>query len=115
MNRDFIEYIKSLNDNGVHYLVIGGYAVAYHGYPRYTKDLDVWIESSSDNAACMIEALNQFGFGSLGLEENDFLEPDQIVQLGYAPNRIDIITNPPGVDFTQCYASRVVVELMGSR
>jgi len=69
LNQDFKEFIQSLNDNQVRYLVIGGYALAVHGHPRYTKDMDVWIESSPDNAAKMVSALEQFGFGSLGLKE----------------------------------------------
>lgn len=109
LNRDFREFIQSLNDNHVRYLVIGGYAVALHGYPRYTKDIDVWLEMNAGNAANMVKALEQFGFGSLGLEVADFLEPAQIIQLGYPPARIDLITTPPGVDFESCYASRVEV------
>lgn len=109
LNQDFKEFIQSLNDNHVRYLVIGGYAVALHGYPRYTKDIDIWIDMSPDNAANMVRALKQFGFGSLGLKAADFLVPDQIIQLGYPPNRIDLMTTPPGVDFETCYASRVRV------
>jgi len=103
LNQDFKEFIQSLNDNHVRYLVIGGYAVALHGYPRYTKDIDVWIDMNPDNAAKMVRALKQFGFGSLGLKAADFLVPDQIIQLGYPPNRIDLMTTPPGVDFETCY------------
>jgi predicted nucleotidyltransferase len=109
LNQDFREFIQSLNDNHVRYLVIGGYAVALHGYPRYTKDMDVWIEMSPANAANLLKALEQFGFGSLGLQAADFLVPDQVIQLGYPPNRIDLITSAPGVDFDSCYASRVEV------
>ncbi len=109
LNQDFKEFIQSLNDNHVRYLVIGGYAVALHGYPRYTKEIDIWIEMSPENAAKMVRALKQFGFGSLGLKAADFLVPDQIIQLGYPPNRIDLMTTPPGVDFETCYASRVKV------
>jgi predicted nucleotidyltransferase len=109
LNQDFKEFIQSLNDNHVRYLVIGGYAVALHGYPRYTKDIDIWIDMNPDNAAKMVRALKQFGFGSLGLKTADFLVPDQIIQLGYPPNRIDLMTTPPGVDFETCYASRVKV------
>jgi predicted nucleotidyltransferase len=109
LNQDFKEFIQSLNDNHVRYLVIGGYAIALHGYPRYTKDIDIWIDMSPDNAANMVRALKQFGFGSLGLKAADFLVPDQIIQLGYPPNRIDLMTTPPGVDFETCYASRVRV------
>jgi phage replication-related protein YjqB (UPF0714/DUF867 family) len=81
LNQDFKEFIQSLNDNQVRYLVIGGYAVAFHGYPRYTKDIDIWVEMSQDNAANLIEALKQFGFGSLNLQVSDFLDPDQVIQL----------------------------------
>jgi hypothetical protein len=113
LNKDFREFIKSLNDNQVRYLVVGGYAVALHGYPRYTKDLDIWIEMSHANAEHAIKALVQFGFASLGLKESDFLVPDQIIQLGYAPNRIDLISTLPGVEFDGCYGSRVDVDLEG--
>ena len=83
--------------------------MALHGYPRYTKDIDVWIEMSAENAANVVEALDQFGFGSLGLKATDFLVPDQVIQLGYPPARIDLITTPPGVEFEDCYESRVEV------
>lgn len=113
LNQDFKEFIQSLNNNGVRYLVIGGYAVAFHGHPRYTKDLDVWISMSPENAANMVKALGEFGFGSLGLKADDFASPDQIVQLGYPPSRIDIITTPSGVDFDTCYKARAQTEIDG--
>jgi len=113
LNRDFREFIQSLNGNDVRYLVVGGYAVAFHGHPRYTKDLDIWIELSAENASRMVKALEQFGFESLGLTEGDFQVPDQVVQLGYPPNRIDIVATPDGVDFATCYASRVQSEIDG--
>ena len=108
LNQDFKEFFISLNANQVQYLVIGGYAVAFHGHPRYTKDIDVWIARDPENAQRMIAALDDFGFGSLGLEASDFLEPDQIIQLGYPPNRIDILLSIAGVDFASCFASRVI-------
>ncbi len=111
LNQDFKEFVRSLNDNHVRYLVVGGYAVAFHGYPRYTKDIDIWIEPSPVNAANVVRALEQFGFASLGLKEADFLTHDQIIQLGYPPSRIDLISTLPGVDFVSCYASRVQVEI----
>ena len=114
LNQDFQEFIQSLNDNQVRYLVVGGYAVALHGHPRYTKDIDVWIEISPDNAKKMVKALDQFGFASLGLREEDFLVPDQIIQLGYPPSRIDVISTLEGVDFESCYASRVKVVIDGT-
>jgi hypothetical protein len=111
LNPDFKEFIKSLNDNGVRYLVVGGYAVALHGYPRYTKDMDVWVEMTAENASKIVKALNQFGFGSLDLKESDFIVPDQIVQLGYPPRRIDILTTLPGVEFSECFPLHVMVNI----
>jgi len=113
LNQDFKEFIESLNDNGVRYLVVGGYAVALHGYPRYTKDIDVWVEMTAENASKILEALNQFGFGSLGVKESDFTLPDQMLQLGHPPRRIDILTSLPGVEFSECYPSRTTVKVDG--
>ena len=113
LSQDFREFIQSLNDNQVRYLVIGGYAVALHGYPRYTKDIDIWIEMTPTNAANMLKALEQFGFASLNLQAEDFLTPDQVIQLGYPPSRIDLITTPDGVDFATCFADHLEVELDG--
>jgi len=76
LNQDFKEFIQSLNDNEVRYLVVGGYAVALHGYPRYTKDMDIWVDMTSDNASKILKALDQFGFGSLEVKESDFTVPD---------------------------------------
>ncbi|OGW16289.1 MAG: hypothetical protein A2Y48_09095 [Nitrospirae bacterium RIFCSPLOW2_12_42_9] len=113
LSKDFKEFIELLNENNVRYLVVGGYAVAFHGHPRYTKDLDIWVELSPDNANKIIDALKKFGFGSLGLKPNDFLESDQIIQLGYPPNRIDILTTLQGLNFEDCYKSRVEIEIQG--
>jgi hypothetical protein len=109
LNPDFREFLKLLNESNVRYLVVGGYAVAFHGHPRYTKDLDVWIELSPDNADKILQALKKFGFGSLGLKREDFLERDQIIQLGYPPNRIDILTTLKDLDFEDCYKVKVEV------
>lgn len=106
LDQDFKEFIKSLNDNDVRYLVVGGYAVAFHGHPRYTKDIDIWVESEPSNAQKIIAALVQFGFSSLDLKAEDFLAEDQIIQLGYPPSRIDIITTLVAVDFEECFANR---------
>ena len=110
---DLKEFIQLLGDNSVRYLIVGGYAVAFHGHPRYTKDLDIWIHLEPSNAARIVAALRQFGFGSLDLQPADFLSVDQIIQLGYPPNRIDLLTTLPGVDFDECYKGRVVVEVDG--
>ena len=113
LSKDFKEFIELLNENKVRYLVVGGYAVAFHGHPRYTKDLDVWIELSPDNANNILNALKKFGFGSLGLKPDDFLESDQIIQLGYPPNRIDILTSLKDLIFRDCYKAKVEVEIQG--
>jgi hypothetical protein len=110
LNRDFKEFIESLNSNNVRYLIVGGYAVAFHGHPRYTKDLDVWIESSEKNAEKILQALEDFGFGALDLTSEDFLQVGQVIQLGYPPNRIDLLNSPSGVDFAECYESRIEIE-----
>jgi predicted nucleotidyltransferase len=111
LNQDFKEFIQSLNDNHVRYLVVGGYAVALHGHPRYTRDMDIWIEMKPENAANLVTALEKFGLGSLGLKAEDFLVPGQVAQLGQPPNRIDLLCTISGVDFAACYESRVTVEV----
>ena len=113
LSKDFKEFIELLNEHSVKYLVVGGYAVAFHGYPRYTKDIDIWIELSLENADKILKALNEFGFGSLDLTPDDFLESDQIIQLGYPPNRIDILTTLKDLKFEDCYNARVEVEILG--
>lgn len=113
LSKDFIEFIELLNAHNVRYLVVGGYAVALHGHPRYTKDLDVWIELSPKNAENIINALEEFGFGSLGLTPEDFLERDQIIQLGYPPNRIDILTTLKDIQFNDCYKEKVEIQIQG--
>ncbi len=113
LNNDFREFIASLNESNGRYLIVGGYAVGFHGYPRYTKDLDVWIEISDENAENIVRALNEFGFGAIGFTANDFLKPDEFTQLGYPPNRIDLITSCEGVDFSTCYANKMQIEIDG--
>lgn len=106
LNEDFKEFIALLNANGVKYLVVGGYAVAFHGYPRYTKDLDFWIWADSDNAERLIKTLHDFGFTELKLQPSDFLNTRNVIQLGYPPNRIDLITEVSGLDFENAYQNR---------
>jgi hypothetical protein len=103
--KDFKEFIELLNKNKVRYIIIGGYAVVYHGYVRSTNDIDIWIDIHRDNIKRVIKALDEFGFSSLNIREADF-SPNQIIQLGYPPNRIDLMTTPAGIDFETCYKSR---------
>jgi predicted nucleotidyltransferase len=103
--KDFKEFIESLNKNDVRYVVIGGYAVVYHGYVRSTNDIDIWVDIHEDNINKILKALDDFGFSSLNLKAQDF-SPNQIIQLGFPPNRIDLISTPAGVDFDTCYDTR---------
>ncbi len=113
LDPDFNEFIASCTAHDVRYLIVGGYAVAAHGHPRYTKDLVVWILTSPDNANRLVDALDDFGFGSLGLTPDDFTEPDTVIQLGYPPKRIDIITSATGIDFAASYPQRTEIALGG--
>jgi hypothetical protein len=113
LNPDFKEFLQLLNDNKVRYLVIGGFAVAFHGYPRFTKAIDIWLWLNPENAKNVVKTLDDFGFKPLGLTINDFLESDIVIQLGHPPNRIDLILNAPGVDFDDCYRSRIEEEIDG--
>jgi hypothetical protein len=108
---DFREFAACANARDVRFLIVGGQAVAFHGHPRYTKDLDVWIERTPENARRLIRALEDFGFASLELEAQDFLESDQVIQLGYAPVRIDLLTSVKGRTFSDCYPRRKVQEV----
>ena len=92
LNQDFQEFIELFISHNVRFMIVGGYAVAAHGHPRYTKDLDVWVWADPKNADRVVSALAEFGFGELGLTAGDFLRPDSVVQLGHEPQRIDILT-----------------------
>lgn len=113
LDPNFNEFVELLLDNEVRFLVVGGYAVAAHGHPRYTGDLDIWILTSAENAERLLGALYAFGFGSVGLALSDFTQRDQVVQLGYPPFRIDLLTSLDGVRFEECYDRRVDVILGG--
>lgn len=106
ISRDLREFIALLNSNAVEYLVVGAYAVGWHGYPRYTGDLDILVRMGRENAERLIAALKQFGFGSLGLDAAAFLKEDVIVQLGRPPNRIDLLTSISGVTFDEAWNTR---------
>ena len=107
IEKDFKEFIGLLNKNKVKYLIVGGFAVAYYATPRYTKDIDVFIDTSQENSIRLMNTLNRFGFRNIGLKEEDFQKSDQIIQLGYAPVRIDIITSIVGVEFENAWMKKV--------
>jgi len=113
LDRDFREFIELFTANDVRFLIVGGYAVAAHGLPRYTGDLDAWVWVDGENAARIVRSLEAFGFSNLGLTEEDFNQPDRVVQLGYPPYRIDILTSIEGVEFDGAWERRVVVPLDG--
>ncbi len=113
LTSDFKEFAALLNSNQVEYLIVGGYALAAYGHPRYTGDLDFWVGTNPDNADRLLAALGQFGFGALGIRKEDFISPNQVIQLGYPPGRIDLLTSIDGVDFVDCYTRRMVVEIDG--
>ncbi len=113
LDPDFREFVASFNDHEVRYLVVGGYALAAHGMPRATGDLDAWVWVGGDNAERILAALTAFGFGALGLEVADFARADSIVQLGYPPYRIDILTSIDGVEFDDAWSRRLSVDVGG--
>lgn len=105
--KDFEELFVSLNARKVRALIIGGYAVAFHARPRYTKDLDILVEPSPENAQRVLQALEDFGFGTLKLTTDDFTTPGRIIQLGYPPGRVDLLTSVKGVRFDEAWERRV--------
>lgn len=113
LNQDFREFIEFLNSNNVKYLLVGGWSVAIHGKPRYTKDIDFFISTDPSNARKMMNALRDFGMASLGLTETDFCETGQIIQLGIEPHRIDIITELPALDFDSAWERRLSIDIDG--
>jgi hypothetical protein len=107
IQKDFKELLGLFNAHKVEYLVVGGYALAFHGAPRFTGDIDLLVKPDSKNAQRILAALNDFGFGSLDLSESDFIRQNSVVQLGVPPIRIDIITSLSGVDWDKAQAGKV--------
>lgn len=110
---DFKEFLKLLNDQKVRYLLIGGYAVGYYGYPRATNDMDVWVPVDPGNADRLVTALREFGFVLPELTPDLFLQVNKIIRMGIPPMRLEISTGISGVEFEECFAQRVVGELDG--
>ena len=110
---DFKEFLKLLNENGVRYLLIGGYAVGYHGYPRATNDMDVWIAIHPENAHKVVKALKDFGFDHPELTPELFLQENKIIRMGHPPMRLEITTGISGVEFEDSYATRIVDDFDG--
>lgn len=110
---DFREFLKLLNELDVEYLLIGGYAVAYHGYPRATADIDIWVAISPDNAAKLVKVFSRFGMSDPKLSADLFQERGKIIRMGVPPMRIEVLTEIDGVTFEECYAARLTVEIDG--
>jgi predicted nucleotidyltransferase len=111
--KDFEDFIRLLNKHEVEYMVVGGYALAFHGKPRNTGDMDIWIDNSDKNAEKMMQVAGDFGLKSLGLTKEDFTKEGFITQIGYPPLRIDILNSIDGVGFKQAYENRRVVDMEG--
>jgi hypothetical protein len=111
LQSDLREFIALLNAHNVEYMVVGGHAVAFHGYPRFTGDIDFFLRPTRDNASRVIDALHAFGFASLMLEPEDLTAPERVVQLGRPPDRIDLLTSISGVKFEDAWSARVAGEL----
>lgn len=111
--RDFRDFLKLLEDEGVAYLLIGGYAVGYYGYPRATADMDVWIAVDPQNARRTVAALKRFGMRSPDITPELFREKGKVIRMGLPPMRLEIQTDISGVDFDDCYKRRNRVDLGG--
>jgi hypothetical protein len=113
LNKDWREFLELLNSCGVDYVIVGAQSLAFHGRPRYTGDLDVLIRPTPDNAQRLLDVLTQFGFAQSGLKEADFVEPEQMIQLGRAPNRIGLLTSISGVTIDYAFETRVSAVIDG--
>jgi hypothetical protein len=113
VNPDFTDLLRLFNDNGVRYLVIGGYAIIQYAEPRYTKDLDLWISTDAANAKAVYKALREFGAPLAGLTEDDFSEEGYFYQMGVPPVRVDLLMGIPGLEFEAAWQKRVEVDFEG--
>ena len=111
---DFKEFLGLLNSEQIEYLLVGGHAVGYYGYPRSTGDMDVWIAANSKNAAAIVRVLENFGFAAGSISADLFLTPNKVVRIGNPPLRINLLTSISGVDFDQCHAQRTVDVIDGA-
>ena len=107
LNKDLREFVELLNSKEVEYLIVGAFAVAWHGYSRFTADIDFLVRPGGTNAATILAVLEDFGFASLQIAQEDLNRPGKVVQLGVKPNRIDLITSISGVSFDEAWKRRV--------
>jgi len=113
LSNDLREFIRLLNAEAVEYLIVGAWALAFHGRPRYTGDVDIFVRRDPANAARMMRVIAAFGFGKTGITAEDFLRENYVIQLGIEPNRIDLLTGISGIEFEEAWPARVAGELGG--
>ena len=113
LNPDYRDMLSLFNEEKVEYLVVGAYALAYHGLPRATGDIDIWIRRNAENAERVWQALSRFGVPLFDLSQDDFTKPGIVLQIGLAPRRIDILTSIDGVSFEEAESEREQVEIEG--
>ncbi len=113
LHPDFKDFLRLLNSHDVRYMLVGGYAVGYHGYPRATGDMDIWIETSESNSKKLAIVFTEFGMPSDTITDSLFLEKDKVIRMGVPPVRIEVITGASGVNFNECFSRRDVIEFDG--
>ena len=113
LSKDWREFLELLNSRGVDYVIVGAQSLAFHGRPRHTGDLDILVRPTPDNARLLLALLNEFGFEQSSFKETDFLQPEQIIQLGRVPSRIDLLTSISGVSTNEAFASKISAILDG--
>ncbi|MGA2174362.1 MAG: nucleotidyltransferase [Verrucomicrobiota bacterium] len=109
------EFVELLNSKGVKYVLVGGHAVGFHGHPRYTGDIDFFVDVTAENARRLAEVFKEFGFGKLPFKTGELTVPQMVFQIGHPPNRIDVITSISAVEFDEAWSSRVEIEVDGLR
>lgn len=114
LHQDYKELLGLLNKNKVEYLVVGSFALAFHGSPRNTGDIDIWIRISKENAAKTIKSFDEFGVSSIGYKEEDLLEEDSVIQIGVPPVRVDFLTSISGVNFEEAYKNKEAIIIDGN-
>jgi len=115
LNPDFLDFITLLEKKSVEYLVVGGYAVGFHGFPRYTGDMDFFVAVSEANARRLMEVFEEFGFGDIGLTKEDFLKPSFVIEIGREPRKIQVLTGIDGVTFDECRTTAVECDYLGQK
>jgi len=113
LHPDFKDFLRLLNSHDVRYLLVGGYAVGYYGYPRATGDMDIWIDRTESNSQKVASAFRDFGMSEDAISDDLFLQENKVIRMGVPPVRLEIITSASGVSFDECYANREVVDVGG--